>query len=202
MKGTFSFKPLKAKLNHKDDWINQIKPYCYFITGSQTYKSQICVEGGRNPVWNDEIEVPLENDETYCWLELIDQERVGKDDNIGVTKINLEEISKRTSEHFLSCWYPLHQHGKTVGEILLEIWFKPNLEPKQNVTGGLTGITGTATQFSPREDPLHGRNIGVRAAEGFPAARGLSSETGALGHENVGFDPNVTSGLNQEQFYQ
>jgi len=116
MPGTIVFKPIEANLTHNTDFIKKMNPYCAFIVGSKRINSQISKHGGKHPHWNDTVSVPYTN-ESKIMVELMDKDRITKDDHIGSFMIDLPEIEAQGQS---SRWYPLYYKNKPAGEILLE----------------------------------------------------------------------------------
>jgi len=116
MPGSIIFKPIEANLTHNTDFIKKMNPYCTFVVGEKRFNSEICKHGGKHPHWNDAVTVPFTN-ESNITVELMDKDRITKDDHIGTFTINLPDIrSQRQS----SRWYPLYYKNKPAGEILIE----------------------------------------------------------------------------------
>jgi len=120
MPGTFVFKPLEANLTHNTDLIGKMNPYCAFVLGNERVKGQVCKKGGKHPHWNDAVSIPATNQSTIV-LELMDQDRITHDDNIGTCMIDLQEVQSRGQ---VSRWYPLTYKNKPAGEILMEAVFQ------------------------------------------------------------------------------
>jgi len=121
MPGTITFRPIEANLTHNTDFLKKMNPYCAFIAGNQRFNSQICKHGGKHPIWNDAVTVPITN-ENMVTLELMDKDKITKDDQIGFAKIDLLELQNSGSK-----WYPLYHKNKPAGEILLEATFQGDL---------------------------------------------------------------------------
>jgi len=118
MPGTITLRPIEANLTHNTDILTKMNPYCSIIVGVSKFNSQICKKGGKHPHWNDSITVPFQNESTMI-LELMDKDRITKDDIIGGCSINITELQSGGSR-----WYPLFYKNKPAGEILLEASFE------------------------------------------------------------------------------
>ena len=116
MPGTIVFKPIEANLTHNTDFIKKMNPYCAFIVGSKRINSQISKHGGKHPHWNDAVTVPYTN-ESKIMVELMDKDRITKDDLVGSFMVDLPEIEAQGQS---SRWYPLYYKNKPAGEILME----------------------------------------------------------------------------------
>jgi len=142
MPGTFVFRPLEANLTHNTDLLTKMNPYCSFILGNERIKGQICKKGGKHPHWNDSITVPATN-EGLLVMELLDHDRITKDDSIGACTIDLSEVQSRGQ---VSKWYPLTHKNKPAGEILLEVVFQGDAYGQTGLTSGYQGDTYVAQQ--------------------------------------------------------
>jgi len=120
MPGTITFRPIEANLTHNTDFIKKMNPYCVFIVGEKRINGQICKHGGKHPQWNDTINVPY-NNEPKIMVELMDKDRITKDDHIGTFMIDVPELQTQGQS---SKWYPLFYKNKPAGEILLEASFQ------------------------------------------------------------------------------
>jgi len=136
MPGTIVFRPVEANLTRNTDFLHKMNPYCAFIAGNQRFNSQICKHGGKHPVWNDSVTVPITN-ESIVTLELMDKDKITKDDSIGLAKIDLYELQNSGSK-----WYPLYYKNKPAGEILLEASFQGDLGFQNQGQFGTAGIAG------------------------------------------------------------
>jgi len=116
MPGTITFRPIEANLTHNTDFIKKMNPYCSFIVGNKRINSEICKHGGKHPHWNDSISVPFAN-EAKILVELMDKDRITKDDHIGSFMIDVPELQAQGQS---SKWYPLFYKNKPAGEILME----------------------------------------------------------------------------------
>jgi len=145
MPGTIVFKPIEANLTHNTDFLHKMNPYCAFIVGNKRINSQICKHGGKHPHWNDAVTVPFTN-ESKIMVELMDKDRITKDDHIGSFMIDLPELEAQGQS---SKWYPLYYKNKPAGEILLEASFQG-----QPGFGGLAGQESTLNREFIQEGSL------------------------------------------------
>jgi len=158
MPGTITFRPIEANLTHNTDFLKKMSPYCAFIAGTQRFNSQICKHGGKHPVWNDAVTVPVTNQSSIT-LELMDKDKITKDDQIGFAKIDLFELQNAGSK-----WYPLYHKNKPAGEILLEASFQGDLGFGQaGLSGQQTGLYGQQTGISGQQTGLYSQNQQVLA---------------------------------------
>jgi len=160
MPGTFIFKPIEANLTHNTELIGKMNPYCSLVMGTNRFKGQVCKKGAKHPHWNDVITIPDANEPTAL-LEVMDQDRITADDEIGHCMIDLQEVQSRGT---VSRWYPLSYKNKPAGEILMEAIYQP--DPSLINQGSTFGAgAGTALETG--------------LATGL--ATGVAAETGMLG---------------------
>jgi len=123
MPGTFIVRPIEANLTHNTDLIKKMNPYCSIAVGNTRIKGQICKHGGKHPHWNDSMTIPATG-ESKALLQLMDKDRITKDDNIGSCMLDLQEVQAAGQ---VSKWYPLYYKNKSAGEILLETTYQPDI---------------------------------------------------------------------------
>jgi len=184
MPGTIVFKPIEANLTHNTDLITKMNPYCVFVVGTERYNSQICKKGGKHPVWNDSISVPVGN-ESRLMVEVMDKDRITKDDTIGSFLIDIQEIE---SQQHVSKWYPLFYKNKPAGEVLLEADFQGgsfgsnlnqgyNLEQGQMLNqGGLSQTTAMQEENIVLSQPATFQEETIENRASLPEERKIWTE--------------------------
>jgi len=118
--GTLIFRPIEARFNEDNNWITKMNPYCKFKVGWHTAKSSVDKHGGKFPKWNDSVALTRKNGEEYFKLKLKDKDRITMDDNLGETKIMLNEVLTKGR---VNKWYNIYKGNKITGEVLLDIEF-------------------------------------------------------------------------------
>jgi len=116
MPGTITFRPIEANLTHNTDILTKMNPYCAFVIGEKRINGEICKHGGKHPQWNDVVTLPY-NNESKIMVEVMDKDRLTKDDHIGSFMIDVPELQAQGKS---SKWYPLFYKNKPAGEILME----------------------------------------------------------------------------------
>jgi len=171
MPGTIIFKPIEANLTHKTDIITKMSPYCLFEVGGIKVKGEVCKKGGKHPHWGDVITVPATN-KSVAMLEVMDKDKITKDDPIGTCMIDLQEIQ---STGHVSKWYPLTYKNKPAGEILLEADYQPSSSSFSN-----EGQTFQRGQIGMSQ-------AGLYQQEGFVGSHGRSfnQESFGTGHSSL-----------------
>jgi hypothetical protein len=168
MPGTFVFKPIEANLIHDTDLIGKMNPYCAFSVGNVRIKSQVCNKGGKHPHWNDVVTIPSTG-EVSAVVDLMDKDKITKDDTIGTFTIDLQEVQNRGS---LSKWYPLFYKNKPAGEILMEACFQCEGLGGQSYGTGLTGAEYGAGSAGYCE----GGQYGTATSETMSSTTGIAQE--------------------------
>ena len=131
MSPTFTFKPIQASLVRNTEIIGKMAPYCVFKVGNQTFKGQVCRNGGKQPTWNDSVTIPM-TDFPTCLVKIKDRDLI-KDDEIGSFEVDLHEIE---AEGKAKKWYSLYHKDKPAGQILMEVSFNASSikQMKQSIT--------------------------------------------------------------------
>jgi len=119
-KGTVIFRPVQAKFNQDNNWILKMNPYCKIKLGWKTAKTHVAYRQGISPEWNDAIVLHRKKDEEFAKIKVKARNTFGLDDNLGQTKIPLDEVVRmgKTSK-----WFNLYKDNKITGEILLNMEF-------------------------------------------------------------------------------
>lgn len=125
MPGTLTFKPLSAKLKRNTEFLGTMDPYCRIFLGKQKVQSQVCKNGGKHPHWEDTLVLKRGN-EQFCHVELKEKDWLLPDDLIGACDVNLSEVENQKR---VLKWYPVSYNSKNIGQLLLEIEYKPDQAP-------------------------------------------------------------------------
>lgn len=123
MPGTYTFKPIEATLLRTTNG-SKMNPYCSFNINGSKVKGKVCKKGGKFPHWNDLIVVPANIDESEISVEVMDKDKLGRDDTIGSLVLDLHEVQSRKQ---MKKWYPLYYDKKPAGEVLMELVFEPEV---------------------------------------------------------------------------
>jgi len=122
MPGTIVFRALEANLTDNSKSFERRNSFCSFTMGDQKVKGDICEQGGNHPHWNDAVTIQVnDTQKPTCLVELKDQTKEASDSSIGSLKLNLEEIE---SNKQVKRWYPIYDHEKPIGELLLEATYQ------------------------------------------------------------------------------
>lgn len=89
---------LEYGCNLKDkDWLGRQDPYCLLTCGAQKYRSQTHVDGGKNPVWNQQFRFNVIN-ENDVGLVVMEQDVMLRDEVIGTGRISLARVRTTGSD--------------------------------------------------------------------------------------------------------
>jgi len=115
-KGNIIFRPLEAKFNADNNYILKMNPYCKLKLGWHTAKTAVAIREGTSPHWNDAIVLKRKHGEEFAKLKIKDRDTLSRDDNLGTTKIPLDEVIRmgKTSK-----WFNLYKDNKITGEVLI-----------------------------------------------------------------------------------
>jgi hypothetical protein len=179
MPGTITLRPIEANLTHNTDLLTKMNPYCVFVLGTQRYNSQICKKGGKHPVWNDAVTIPIAN-ENKILVEVMDKDKISKDDVIGSFMLDINELA---SQQHINRWYPLFYKNKPAGEILLDADFSGQGFGQAGLMGqefqqtGLNQQAGFTQQTSANITNLESERFTERENLGFAKEGFVQQET-------------------------
>jgi len=139
MPGSIVFRPIEANLTHNTELIGKMDPYVQFNLGNHKVRTNVCRKGGKHPMWDDSVTLPVSNEFQTCTISIRDKDLL-KDDNIGVLDLNLGEIESQGS---VKKWFPIFHKGKPAGEFLMEAFFQEDNfgvgNPGSYITPAMTG---------------------------------------------------------------
>jgi len=117
-KGNIIFKPLEAKFNKDNNYILKMNPYCKLKLGWHTAKTAPALREGTNPHWGDAIVLKRKHGEEFAKLKVKDRDTFSRDDNLGMTKIPLNDVIAKGQ---VTQWFNLYKDNKITGEILMSM---------------------------------------------------------------------------------
>jgi len=189
MPGTFVLKPIEANLIHDTDLIGKMNPYCAFMVGNVKIKSQVCHKGGKHPHWNDAVTIPQTGEPTAI-CDLMDKDKLTRDDTIGTFTIDLQEVQNRGS---VSKWYPLYYKNKPAGEILMEASFQADALGSQSFGTG-NQYVAESQYGAGTTSGLAGESYGAGTTSGFAGENyAAGTSTGQYASESLGTTGMVAS---------
>ena len=121
MPGTLSIRPIEARLTHNTRILGSMDTYYQILMGYQSFRSKLCLKGGKNPHW-DSVVTLKKNDENTLFIELKDHRTSSADKTIGVCQVDLSNASQSEKLE----WYTLYFDEKPAGELLVNMVFSPD----------------------------------------------------------------------------
>ena len=121
MPGTLSIRPIEARLTHNTRILGSMDTYYQILMGYQSFRSKLCLKGGKNPHW-DSVVTLKKNDENTLYIELKDHHTSSTDKTIGVCQVDLSHVPQDEKLE----WYPLYFEEKPAGELLVNMVFSPD----------------------------------------------------------------------------
>ncbi|CAG9312069.1 unnamed protein product [Blepharisma stoltei] len=119
--GKLIIHPMNAKLTRDVEVIGTMDPYCVISVGNQELTSNICIEGGKNPHWDDPHTFTINNEDTVT-IKVMDKRLMKKDDEVGSVTVPLSNIfNTRMAED----WIEILHNGELAGHLRLHISFIP-----------------------------------------------------------------------------
>ena len=129
MPGTLSIRPIEARITHNTRLIGSMDTYYQILMGYQSFRSKLCLSGGKNPHW-DSVVTLKKSDENTLFIELKDHHVSSADKTIGVCQVDLSDARPKGNMQ----WYPLYFEEKPAGEILVNLVFSPDESEKTKET--------------------------------------------------------------------
>merc|ERR1712083_8387 len=120
-KGTIMVTLHKARDLEKKGKFGKADPYAILNVGKEKFKSKT-INNNHNPEWNFDIKFDIDNETAHeISLEVFDEDMIGKDDPLGLTKLQLSQIVNQRK--IINNWIPLQQCKS--GEVLFSAEFVP-----------------------------------------------------------------------------
>jgi len=125
-KATVNLKPVELKLTYLDDvgQVCRMVPYCKFKLGWKSGKSTVGHYERGIHVFMDVVSLERKGKETSVKLKIKNKDGGNLEDRIGMAEILLEDVV--AAGGLIRAWYPLKSATKTVGEILMEVEYRPH----------------------------------------------------------------------------
>ncbi|KAI9308798.1 C2 domain-containing protein [Cunninghamella echinulata] len=94
-------------------------PFCIFKLGSVAKKTKIDKRGGQNPIWDDQVNLPVPGGTTRLFVQIFNRQ-AANENLISEGHVDLHEVLRK-GEH--DGFFPLIFNGKQGGRIYLELTF-------------------------------------------------------------------------------
>jgi hypothetical protein len=136
--GTLTIRPIEGRFNENLDRFSNMDPYLMINIGGQQAKTQVHVEGGKTPRWNDTLNFNLVGGETTVDVYAIDQDIGNPDDFIGKSSYPLSQFTSTSQGRQ---WFPMKNYfGGDAGQVLLD-WTYSGGQAIETVTSLAPQIT-------------------------------------------------------------
>jgi len=108
-------RPIRAELAHDNDFIGKMDTFVELLVNGQEFQTAICKKGGKTPVWNDSLILPLTGDGA-ARLVVWDKDD-DKNDLVGEASLNLYQLAQQGPQQV----HDLQFKGKSAGKIFLQV---------------------------------------------------------------------------------
>lgn len=221
--GSLIIRPISAKLERDIEALTTMDPYCIIKIGSQEIKSDYCVDGGKNPHWDEQMNFVISGEDT-AYIGVWDKRSLRADQEIAGVIFPLYKLYE--SRHYED-WLEIMHDGRRAGVLRLHMEFRPTAPagglglPGQQAFGYQTGVQqgvplqgvpqqgfvqhpgSTSTQYSQggyqgglSTEGLQqtGLGSGLQGSTGLTGGSGFQGQSGLLGQSGL----SGQSGLQRE----
>mmetsp|Transcript_39873 Transcript_39873/g.118735 ORF Transcript_39873/g.118735 Transcript_39873/m.118735 type:complete len:230 (-) Transcript_39873:304-993(-) len=121
-------------------------PYCVLRIGANEQRSKVHVDGGRNPVWNQDFLFTHVPRTEQLSIKLLDSNVVTADEMIGEAEIQLadlivdEDFQQAASDLQVVRVVPVKRHGRHHGDLHISISMGPSQEESDEQVADTTGV--------------------------------------------------------------
>lgn len=122
--GILMCKILQGQLFRNTETFGQMDPFVVIEHNNKKYKTKVLDDAGKNPIWNQTIEVPMNSIKEKLKFICYDEDFI-MDACVGEATFKATEIAGKKQ------WFQLDYKGKLAAKLLMDIKFIPRLI-KQN----------------------------------------------------------------------
>ena len=130
--GVIFIKLKEARLTRDTETFGKMDPYCKVEVNGHTFKTRVHQNGGKNPVWGDEFECPIQNMNDDIHIKVVDED-VSSDDFIGMTIL---KVSSLVYNNGVNDWFDVTYKSKSAGSIHIQTRYVPYNSTGQQQPGG------------------------------------------------------------------
>ncbi|CAG9314104.1 unnamed protein product [Blepharisma stoltei] len=149
--GSIIIHPISAKLERDLEALTTMDPYVVVKIGNQEIKSCICVDGGRAPHWDDQLNFIISGEDT-AYIGVWDRRSLRSDQEVGSLVFPLFKLFE--NRHYED-WIELLHNGQRAGLLRLHMEFRPTTSAGQaastGISSGQTAQTGYQTGYQTGE---------------------------------------------------
>ena len=118
--GTFTIKTISEKMLKNFDDSGSMDPYVVLTHGSEKSQTQVALNAGKTPSWNEILTLKKTNDKEIK-IEMWEKDTYSKDEAIGQAKLSVDSLDFKKGKLLQNI--KLVQNGKETGVITFEIDF-------------------------------------------------------------------------------
>ena len=115
---------VEAKLTRDTELVGKMDPYVVLKYREQVLKTKTNKNGGKNPSWNEELELDVKYVGDDCSMTVMDWELLGKDKIIGSADF-VKISSFIINGAGIDDWWAIGHKGKKCGEVRIKCVWKP-----------------------------------------------------------------------------
>jgi Ca2+-dependent lipid-binding protein len=119
--GLLTVKVVRAEIIRNTETMGEMDPFVKLEIRGKSYCTKVADEGGKRPVWNETMSIPIVAMDDEIKVSCIDEDLI-INDHIGDTKV---PVSRLCSQLQKSHWIPIFYKQAKSGEILLETSYDP-----------------------------------------------------------------------------
>jgi hypothetical protein len=156
--GSLFIRPVYAQLTHDTDFFSKMSPFIIFANGGQRVKSSVSHGGGKNPKWNDQIQISASSQDRIL-IELFDHHTFTSNEVVAVGELFVSKVVSMGGNY--QDYIPLFYKGKPAGTIMIQAQYSGQQQQQQmgmntqmNMGGTQIGMTVGGTQM--------GMNMGMQ----------------------------------------
>lgn len=112
-----TFRPIEAQLTHDTDTFGKMDPYLRVIVGGQTFQTDVCKGGSKNPKWDDSFDFPMSGNGSIQ-VSVWDKDAGSADDLIGDATLNLYQLGSVPNQIE---WFDIFHNGSIAGKVAVQI---------------------------------------------------------------------------------
>ncbi|KAL1931302.1 hypothetical protein VTP01DRAFT_10439 [Rhizomucor pusillus] len=147
---------LKARDLPNVEIVGKQDPFVIFRLGEEAKRTKTDYRGGQNPLWDDQVNIPVPEGKTKMYMQLFDEDK-SREELICEGEIDLTNVLREGEE---DRWFPLQYKGRSAGEIYLELTFysarpPPKRQPTRYGGGKFSRPTAAAAAGAPIPPPKH-----------------------------------------------
>ena len=115
---------IEARLSRDVELFGTQDPYCKIEYMGRKYETQVCLNGGKNPVWNNSFDFELQSVKDDLEIQVKDKNLIGAEMiGGGVMKASSLCINNGVRD-----WFPIEYDNDRVGDVLIETRFTPRYQ--------------------------------------------------------------------------